>query len=334
MALQGKLTTDVKKQHTVPRFLLNNFGFGKTNKKKKLFTYDKYSGRQYLQSIFDATTRNSFYNLENHPDRVSLEPLLGVYESDAAPVFKKILNSKSLSGITEDEKRKLSVFLLVQRARSYNELQSLTEAVEKVADRLRNLGMPEKTLEKEIGTPDSGDRKNFFLTSLVEQIEFLPHIMDKKLVLYQTNKSNPFYISDNPVTLHNHIDMGDWCNIGYALKGIQIHLPISSTFTLAFVCPTVAEQIIHKKNELEYLQSIDRTAYLRLTNASGLLNFAEAFESGVPMKSKADNVRFLNSLQVKSSEQYVYCGKNDFGLVKEMISKNPRYKTGPRIHVN
>ncbi|WP_219623228.1 DUF4238 domain-containing protein, partial [Vibrio parahaemolyticus] len=67
-----KLTTDVKKQHTVPRFLLDNFGFGGSGKRRRLYTFDKQNGRIFQQSVYDATTRNTFYNIEGHPDRASL----------------------------------------------------------------------------------------------------------------------------------------------------------------------------------------------------------------------------------------------------------------------
>jgi len=63
MSQSSKLSTDVKKQHTVPRFLLDHFGFGKKNKKRRLFTFDKQNEREFQQSVFDATTRNSFYNI-------------------------------------------------------------------------------------------------------------------------------------------------------------------------------------------------------------------------------------------------------------------------------
>jgi len=52
------------------------------------------------------------------------------------------------------------------------------------------------------------------------------------------------------------------------------------------------------------------------------------------MRQTADNVRFLNSLQVTFSEQYVFSEKSNFSLVKEMVSNNESYKTGPRMQVN
>jgi len=52
------LTTTVKQQHTVPRFLLSNFGHGKSRKKRQICVYDKQEERGFKQSVKDASTRN------------------------------------------------------------------------------------------------------------------------------------------------------------------------------------------------------------------------------------------------------------------------------------
>lgn len=80
------LRTDVVRQHTVPRFLLKHFSKPVKGKRQRLHAFDKAAGRAYATTPDDATVRNTFYNFDNHPQRFSLEPLLGIYEHDAAPV--------------------------------------------------------------------------------------------------------------------------------------------------------------------------------------------------------------------------------------------------------
>lgn len=46
----NNLTTKVKKQHTVPKFLLKNFGLGKKEDHKKLFTFDK-KKKKYFSNL-------------------------------------------------------------------------------------------------------------------------------------------------------------------------------------------------------------------------------------------------------------------------------------------
>lgn len=87
MADPVNLQTDVVRQHTVPRFLLKHFSTLGKGKRQRLYAFDKAAGRAYATTPDDATVRNTFYNLDNHPDRLSLEPLLGIYEHHAAPVI-------------------------------------------------------------------------------------------------------------------------------------------------------------------------------------------------------------------------------------------------------
>ncbi|EHH1216038.1 DUF4238 domain-containing protein [Vibrio parahaemolyticus] len=329
-----KLTTDVKKQHTVPRFLLDQFGFGKKGKKRQLFTFDKLTERVFPQSVFDATTRNTFYNIENHPDRASLEPILGIYETDAAPVIKKIISEKSIAWMSDKDRYIVSAFIAVQRARSYGELQRINHMIDAFSEKLTQFGAAPEQIENEVGGSDSPERKNLFLKLVLGQDETVAHLMNKSWVLYETDMLDPFYISDNPVTLHNDIDMGLYGNLGIALKGIQIHLPISSTLTLALTCPSIKESALHCRDFIQKHVASNPALLSEIKNPAAMIELANAYESGKPLRLPADNVQFFNSLQVMFSEQYIFCEKKHFGLVEEMIKTNSVYKTGPRLEIN
>ncbi|WP_171358785.1 DUF4238 domain-containing protein [Vibrio rotiferianus] len=329
-----KLTTDVKKQHTVPRFLLDNFGFGGSGKRRKLYTFDKQNGRIFQQSVYDATTRNTFYNIEGHPDRASLEPILGIYESEASPALKKILETKDLSTLSSEERHNIATFVAIQRARSYGELMRISAIVDALSDKLDSMGASPEQIETELGLPDSSERKNSFLSLILNQKEVVELLLNKSWILYESTNEMPFYISDNPVTLHNSIDMGPFGNLGIGLKGIQIHLPLSPTLTLALTCPSIAEQAIKAKNQVQELMVKAPHMLSHLKRPFSLIEYGNAYEKGTPIKQTSDNVRFLNSLQVQFSEQYVFSGQNDFSLAQEMIGDNEKYKMGMRMQVN
>jgi hypothetical protein len=334
MSKSSKLSTDVKKQHTVPRFLLDHFGFGKKNKKRRLFTFDKQNGREFQQSVFDATTRNRFYNISDHPEKASLEPILCTYETKAAPIIKKIITANNISCLSEDEQIIIATFTAVQRARSFGELQRINHIISAVSGKFEAIGASPEQIEKELGSEDSSERKTLFLKMILDQNDVITHLMNKSWVLYETCNNNPFYISDNPITLYNDIDMGFYGNLGVGLKGIQIHLPISTRLTLAFTCPSIAERAIKSKRQVEQMSKMNSQILHMIKSPSELVKYGEAYETGVPMKQTSENVRFLNSLQVTFSEQYVFSEKGDFSLVKEMIGNNESYKTGPRMQVN
>lgn len=334
MTKSRKLTTDVKKQHTVPRFLLNNFGFDKGGKVKQLYTFDKQSERSYPQSVYDASTRNSFYNIEKHPEKYSLEPILCEVEAEASSAIRKVVEEESLASLTEDEKIQIAVFVVIQKSRTYHGLQSIKGLINGFGDHLLKRGAQPEDLTRLIGSQHDSDLKNFFLEMVLKHEQHADHILNKSWILYKSCEEQPYYISDNPVTLHNDIDMGFFGNLGLAVKGIQIHLPISSRLTIAFVCPSHEQNAIKAREQLQFIFDNDISQMANIKNPQMIVDYANAYKKGVPIETTTENTKFLNSLQVTFAEQYIYCEENNFDLVKEMINSNEAYRTGLRPSIN
>lgn len=325
------LSTEVKKQHTVPRFLLSNFGKGKNARKRQLYSFDKDKERVFKQSVMDATTRRNFYNLEGLPEQTSLESILCAIEGAAAPIIKKIVRTKSIGWLTDEDHESIAVFTVVQKARSFNGLCVVEDLVSSMSDMMETRGYAPEKVDSLLAKGNSSGLKNFFLKVLIDHIDHVPHLLSKSWLLYETTKQNPFYISDNPITLHNDEDFGPfWGNLGLGVRGIQIHMPLSSTLTLAFTCPSIAKRAIKAKRQLEQMATLDKTVYFKLDSPSAILQYGDAYLNGVPMKSNAENVRFLNSLQVQFAERFVFCIDDDFALVREMLAHSGKYKIGLR----
>lgn len=329
------LTTEVKKQHTVPRFLLSNFGKGKTAKKSQLYAFDKESERCFKQSVMDASTRRNFYNLEGLTEQKSLEPILCAIEGAAAPVIKKIIRTKSIGWLTVEDRESIAIFTIIQKARSFNGLCVVDDLISSMSSMMTSRGFEPDKIDRLLQGDNTSELKNFFLRVLLDHIEHVPHILSKSWILYETTERDPFYIGDNPVTLHNNEDFGPfWGNLGLAVQGIQIHLPISSTLTLAFTCNSIAERAIKAKQQLEQMAIFDKTIYFKLDKPSMVLKHGNAYLDGVPMKSTAENVRFLNSLQVRFAERFVFSKTDNFALVREMLSHDSKYKSGIRLKMH
>lgn len=121
MAERLNLHPDVVRMHTVPRFLLKYFSTPVKGKHLRLYAFDETSGRAYPTTQDDASVRNTFYNLDAHPERLSLELLLEIYENEAAPVIADLLRHKDIRQLAADHRYKLAVFVTVQRARTFGE---------------------------------------------------------------------------------------------------------------------------------------------------------------------------------------------------------------------
>ncbi|MBP6121255.1 MULTISPECIES: DUF4238 domain-containing protein [Providencia] len=319
--------TAVIKQHTVPRFLLDNFGFSTKGKRKQLHTFDKKSDREYQQSVFDATTRNRFYNIDNHAEKESLEPLLGIYESEAAPILNKLIEQRSIKVLSTKERKKLAIFIAIQRARSFGELERIRGLFDGVSDKLSAGGANPKQILECFEMDSIAEIQHVFLRSVVYAQTQAKILLDKDWYLYETNKDIPFYISDNPISFFNSNKNFHYGNIGLNVTGIQIYMPISPTLCLALFCPSI------KKNYVDifskYLEIKQKSVEIS-TEIQDVANRAKKYINHTTMKQSHENVTFLNSLQVIYSEQYIYNKYKRFDLVKEMINDNNDYRNGPR----
>ncbi|VAQ96851.1 Uncharacterised protein [Klebsiella pneumoniae] len=246
MADTLNLQTDVVRQHTVPRFLLTHFSAPGKGKRRRLHAFDKARGSSYPTTPDDATVRNTFYNLDGHPDRLSLEPLLGIYEHHAAPVIAELLQHRDIRRLTEEERYKLAVFVAVQRARTFGEQQRIAGMVSVLSDKLTGIGASADQVTDALGISPDRDTRHVFLRLLADQAPHIDHYLNKDWYLFETTADHPFYVSDNPVVLQNSNDFAPYGNLGLAVRGIEIYLPLSSTLMLALYCPSMA--LLNKSN--------------------------------------------------------------------------------------
>ncbi|BEN33189.1 TPA: DUF4238 domain-containing protein [Serratia marcescens] len=325
------LQTDVVRQHTVPRFLLKHFSTPVKGKRLRLYAFDKATGRAYSTTPDDATVRNTFYNLDNHPKQASLEPLLGIYEHEAAPVIAGLLAHKDIRRLTDDDRYKLAVFVAVQRARTFGELERISGMISVITDKMEAIGSTKEQALETLGLSSRGATRDIFLRQLVQQVSHIDHLLKKDWYLLETSQEHPLYVSDNPVVMKNSNDFGPYGNIGLAVRGIQIYLPLSSTLMLAMYCPSIREEMVRHKQHLQTLLARAPHLIPRHIRPFEMLEHTRSYTDYLLMPLTPDHVTHYNALQVEYAEQYVFCGENDFSLVERMLSDDERYRTGPRF---
>ena len=317
-------------QHYVPRFLLKNFC---TGQKPRLWAYDKSTAKSFETNIQSVAGERNFYEAEIGDRILSLEEGLSAMESKTAAIIDRILVQRSIGNLSDDDRIQIAVFVAIQMRRVPNQRENLiamNAAIRKaLGDRDIHPDLVEGLSDM---TPE--EAKTMSLMILPEpNHEFPSHILDKTWLLFETEAATPFYISDNPVAMQNLVEpKGPFRgNLGLAVPGIEIYLPISSTMTLGFFC---------RSHEAVIRNGVDRmlSAFIRDPDSptpgfGPLLDWMRAFRKGTPLPSEAENVLNHNSLQVRQAERYVFSSSSDFSLVEDMIANEPRYRTGPRPHI-
>ena len=310
--------------HYVPRFLLRNFCSGE---KPLLWAYDKHTGKSFQTNVQNIAGERNFYQTRIGDEIVSFEEELGKLESEAAVLIDRVISDRNIGWLSDENRALLATFVVVQMNRGPHARKrfiSMDKGLRRVFGKrfgLATEGYPLMTTE---------DAKQAALTTLAESDQYAEHILNKTWLLFETSAEIPFYISDNPVALQNEDKSRGPMrgNLGLAVRGIQIYLPISSTLTLAFFC---------RSHEIMIREGVNRIRTSIVTDSSfpqdfgPLLDWMRAFRHGTPLGSKPDNVMNHNSLQVMQAERFVFCSRRDFALVEDMIDEEPRFAVGPRL---
>lgn len=325
-------------QHYVPQFLLRNFQKGKGI----ICVFDKHSNKTFETNIKNIAAERNFNEFTFQGETLTLEPSLCELEGKVSNIINTIKNKKTLNGLASEEKSHLAHFIAVQLLRTNGQKVKIKDLRENLSRGLIEMGV-----DPNVVAADEENDQLLFIKGLTKAHQFLPHLVDKVWVLLETTGKHSYYISDNPVTLQNQNKRPGRGNLGFAVEGIEIYLPITKTLTLALWCSSharmvtemyeKAKDVIHgskKYNRLvknideQLKKNEEKVARKALKEAGKVL---KAIKTGNPLKSLPENVEYLNSLQVLFSERFVMGSINDFQLAQKMVNENLEARVGRRI---
>ncbi|MBP2850466.1 DUF4238 domain-containing protein [Dickeya oryzae] len=332
---KGLLHTDVVRQHTVPRFLLENFAISSEKKKraKQVFALNKQTRHVIKMNVNDATVHSRFYNLHDHPKIVSLESLLCLYEGRGATVIRKLISTKNIWGLSEEERSVLARFVTVQRLRARGEYENQRHMAQGLYHAIKSRGIISEEVENYFkdGNFEQNIKGNF-LNQIADCDFEMSIILGKEWILFETTPDRPFYISDNPVTMYNETEFADRSNTGIALPGIQIYLPLSTTLMLAMVCPSLNHKLKEERN-LIYKCIVNHLGGMQL-NVFERLDFLKSMLDRRLVNIEDWRLKHLNNLQVWRAEHFIFSPLDDFERVKSLINDCPELVGGPRSIVS
>lgn len=313
-----------KNQHYVPQFLLRNFS---TGNKKRVYAFDKLTGKHFLSSVRNLASETKFYDVEVDGDQVSVDPFLTKMEAAVSGIVKSIVKRESLTYLTESDRIKLSLFAAVQQLRVKGvrqRIESINVGVRKV---LKERGISPGEVAPQMTAEDA---KRLSIGQIQNAKENAKHFHNKSWLLHRAPRNAPFITSDNPITLHNLAMLPEHRGTGIASPGVEIHFPISSRLSICFLCSSTEREVFQglaKANQLHQLYGFD------LVDSAPIKEIATAISTGKPLELNSDNVMHQNSLQIMYSSRFIFCSTNDFTLVEDMISKDPTLQKPPEMVV-
>jgi Protein of unknown function (DUF4238) len=295
-----------KRQHYVPRFLLRNFA---PAGEEQVHVYDKKNDRVFRAHIANVAAESGFYDFRIGDEVFSIEAGLGELEDSAAPILRGVIKEQSLAHLSERDFVVIARFVAAQVMRTPSLIAQSDRVAEQIRQRLRESGDdPDLVPQLQPLTPE--ERRRLSASFVQDSAAFVPLLLDKLWMLARTDTAPGFYISDNPVTLHNSRRVGPRGNLGLAVPGIEIYLPLSGHLCLAMYCRTLFVDLPGAEDG-----TLER---LRRAAANG----------GQAVPLRPEHLIFSNSLQVGFASRFLFSRTGDFGLVREMLAKHPNVRQG------
>lgn len=325
-------------QHYVPKFILRNFL--SDPKKEQVHVFSKKSGKGFTTSIKNIMAERRFHEFRINEDYLaSFEDSVCRVEDMLLPTYKSILESRSFDG-TPEQKANLAMLVAFQLLRTRAQRDQFEDMERQLAEHLEQHGSSIDNVKGYEPLTDDALRELHIRLMRDSVGDFAKIISAKDFLLIEAPKGRRFYLSDNPVTIHNSRPQeGFFGNMGLACEGIEIYMPLSSDLQLCMWCPSIIEDM-RKRNseEKRKLASILLSPAMLNSNNSGLLidqlnqirthrekieDILKRTEQGIPLFATTENMDFQNSLQVRQAREHIICQAADFDLAKRFIAEYP-----------
>ncbi|UYY77510.1 DUF4238 domain-containing protein [Sphingomonas sp. R1] len=323
-------------QHYVPKIILRRFLSNEA--KERVTVYDIHDDRQFVTSIRGIMAERRFNEfVVGEHWRVSFEESAWQIEENVKPTYEQIIRDRRLLN-DPNSRAAISTLLAFQFLRTKAHRNRFAELDDVLTRKVEQMGLRKEDIEG--WEPLTEDRlKRDHLDTTVKWLRETAIMMSEKdFLLAEAAPGTHFYLGDNPVALHNSNDYAPYGNLGLKVRGIQIYLPLSSDLLLCAWCPSILNDIEmrhHANMELSRkfafglltqgkLNAASMKAFLEdASKEDGALEMIERFNSGHPIPSDGENMKFYNSLQVEFAERYVIDKRGDFTFAK-MVAEDKK----------
>lgn len=338
---------NAQKHHYVPKLIIRNFLFDK--KRDYVRVYDKKENKEFTTSTSNIMAERRFHDLIFDEFIVSFENVAGKIEEIILPAYRSVIQSKELTGGPE-EKGALALLMAFQFIRTRAARDWWTQMDNILREKIAAMGGSIEDMEGYEPPTENNLTKNHILQMRDAVAEFAPIIAQKNFALMFAPKRRRFYLGDNPVVLHNENDFRPYGNIGLAVKGIQIFLPLTSEIVLCAFCPSIARELrdemakkIDERNKIIatkvlngeiFVSQVKKIREQFLKEDQKVFRTISTFDECGIILAQDEHVEFINSLQSMYAKRFVICAKGDLRLAREHNSEFPQFREGHVMRSN
>lgn len=291
-----------KKHHYVPQFLLRRFSH---DGGKSIHAYDTRDKKHFTTNIENIAHQNHFHEFDWGEYVVSIEEWLASVEAMVAPSFESLLARDTLADFAPMDAAAICHLAGLQFVRTKAFRTRVQSAMDMMASSLEKK-MAATGLEfspsPSLMRLEGAELQEFACRQILSAPQqFAEHFATKAWVLLATTPDHPFLIGDNPLALHNSQTFPLQGNLGLAVEGIEIYLPLSPVRSLCFLCHS------HMRNP----------------------RIAQHSRDGTPLALLAGDVDGINAIQVLNADRFLFSSKADFAIVDVVTGGRQAGQCGP-----
>jgi hypothetical protein len=281
-----------KKHHYVPQFLLRNFAaMGGAH----LHVFDKQTDRVFQANVADVAAENRLYEFSLGNLTATIEPSLADFEAKAANVLREVLSNDDLADLTVYQRVVLSGLVAQLLLRSPQQRALMRHINMKMRQLVSAMGT-DPDLLPQLKVLNKNEEKRFTASVLQDLTEqFIPVISEKAWILHSVPENETLYISDNPVAMHNEMKFELRGNVGLAVEGVEVYLPVSCRRCLGMYCPSIRSELEAAYEEYQRLGAAGLQP-LPASPPEEAVRFIGAFRTGKCSRLPKVSIEFVNSL--------------------------------------
>ena len=307
-------------QHWVPKFLIKNFA----DADGRVFFLNIQTDEITKPPPKHAASSVGFNEFLMDGRTVSFEDKLEKIETLAAPILKQIVDSRSVSWLTEKQRNGVADFMAAQSFR--------TEAFYK--------GMELNLSRQQFATVFAQLWRSAFWVSA--------NISSRKWAVMTIEHDDVFYLGDHPLVLQNTANPSSNKDLGLDIEGVEALLPLAPHCALYMPCPATSREIISGyEKALRILDRVGTTELSETSVGSDSLDLRhlsqriiqnhcalyQALTTGVAMVATPENVENLNYLQCAWAHKAIYSDSGGFVFARHVFHKTPQYRNTVKVRL-
>jgi hypothetical protein len=290
------------KHHYVPQCLLRQFAIG--SKKRQVYVFDKHTDSQFLSAIKDVACETGFNTVIVDGERKSFEGFFQQFDDALAAFLAALEANPNLVELNPAHLIRLPLIVACQITRTKIARTTIHSFATQMNARLEESGIG--PVQNPIPIPTEEDLKRIAAQGLADSTRLGAILAEKHPILLEIG-DGPLWLSDSPVVVQNSFPYGE---LGLKSLGIEVYLPLSPSRVLAFLCPSI------EKKTLQLL-----TGHATEEVKAGYAHLYKAIQTGTTQCVPFITAGFLNTLQVQSSQRFLYSPTKTFDLALSLLHR-------------